>query len=157
MEVGLPRTKSASCCAHGAIPSGTCRREHVLPRASPNGEELTREKSPLIRACEDYLHDLIWHRCARAWSAAACISRPHPQMLPRLPPSAVLAVDDKGKTPLPTAIESAARAGLRPYFPEVTPLHSRQHESVTCQKGQVYFGRFYLGKYRETVAPLAPI
>lgn len=66
------------------LPAGACLATRV-----PTGEKLTREKVSLIRACEDYLHDLDLAQVRARLVGAACISRPHPQMLPRLPPSAV--------------------------------------------------------------------
>ena len=44
-RLALPRTKSASCCAHGDIPFGTFRREPVLPRASPRARSLRARRS----------------------------------------------------------------------------------------------------------------
>ena len=108
----LPRTKSASCCAHGAC----------LATRVPTGEELTREKVDLIRACEDYLHDLGLAQ-VRARLVGGCMHiEAAPADVTKIAVLGGAAVDGEGKTPLPAAIESALRElGCGHISPEVTP------------------------------------
>ena len=98
--------RSASCCAHGAIP----------------GEELTREKVDLIRACEDYLHDLGLEQVRARLVGGYMHIEAAPADIAKITALGGATVDGEGKTPLPAAIESALRElGCGHISPEVTP------------------------------------
>ncbi|MFB0916531.1 MAG: hypothetical protein QMB49_00855, partial [Collinsella sp.] len=99
------------------LPAGACLATRV-----PTGEELTREKVDLIRACEDYLHDLDLAQ-VRARLVGGCMHiEAAPADVAKIATLGGAAVDDKGKTPLPAVIESALRElGCDHISPEVTP------------------------------------
>lgn len=88
----------------------------------PTGEELTREKVNLIRACEDYLHDLGLAQ-VRARLVGGCMHiEAAPADVTKIAALGSAAVDGEGKTPLPAAIESALRElGCGRISPKVTP------------------------------------
>ena len=99
------------------LPAGACLATRV-----PTGEELTREKVDLIRACEDYLHDLDLAQ-VRARLIGGCMHiEAAPADVAKIATLGGNAVDAEGKTPLPAAIESALRElGCDHISPEVTP------------------------------------
>ena len=99
------------------LPAGACLATRV-----PTGEELTREKVDLIRACEDYLHDLDLAQ-VRARLIGGCMHiEAAPADVAKIAALGGNAVDAEGKTPLPAVIESALRElGCDHISPEVTP------------------------------------
>ena len=99
------------------LPAGACLATRV-----PTGEELTREKVDLIRACEDYLHDLDLAQ-VRARLVGGCMHiEAAPADVTKIAALGGATVDSEGKTPLPAAIESALRElGCAHISPEVTP------------------------------------
>ena len=83
------------------LPAGACLATRV-----PTGEELTREKVDLIRACEDYLHDLDLAQ-VRARLIGGCMHiEAAPADVAKIAALGGNAVDAEGKTPLPAVIES---------------------------------------------------
>ena len=107
------------------LPAGACLATRI-----PTGEELTREKVDLVRACEDYLHDLDLAQ-VRARLIGGCMHiEAAPSDVAKLAALGGTAVDDEGKTPLPAAIESALRdLGCGHISPEVTPyIHGNMNQ-----------------------------
>ena len=99
------------------LPAGACLATRV-----PTGEELTREKIDLIRACEDYLHDLDLAQVRTRLIGGYMHIEAAPADVAKIAALGGTAVDGKGKTPLPAAIESALRdLGCGHISPEVTP------------------------------------
>lgn len=99
------------------LPAGACLATRV-----PTGEELTRQKVDLIRACEDYLHDLDLAQ-VRARLVGGCMHiEAAPADVAKIAAFGGATVDGEGKTPLPAAIESAlCELGCAHISPEVTP------------------------------------
>ena len=107
------------------LPAGACLATRI-----PTGEELTREKVDLIRACEDYLHDLDLAQ-VRARLVGGCMHiEAAPSDVAKIAALGGTAVDDEGKTPLPAAIESALRnLGCNDISPTVTPyIHGNMNQ-----------------------------
>ena len=99
------------------LPAGACLATRI-----PTGEELTRDKVNLIRACEDCLHDLDLSQ-VRARLVGGCMHiEAAPSDVAKIAALGGTAVDVEGKTPLPAAIESALRnLGCSHIHPQVTP------------------------------------
>ncbi len=99
------------------LPAGACLATRI-----PTGEKLTREKVDLIRACEDYLHDLDLSQ-VRARLVGGCMHiEAAPSDVAKIAALGGTLVDAEGKTTLPAAIESALRdLGCNDISPEVTP------------------------------------
>ena len=107
------------------LPAGACLATRI-----PTGEELTREKVGLIRACEDYLHDLDLSQ-VRARLVGGCMHiEAAPSDVDKIAALGGTPVDAEGKTPLPAAIESALRnLGCGHISPEVTPyIHGNMNQ-----------------------------
>ena len=107
------------------LPAGACLATRI-----PTGEELTREKVDLIRACEDYLHDLDLLQ-VRARLVGGCMHiEAAPADVTKIAALGGTPVDAEGKTPLPAAIESALRnLGRSDISPEVTPyIHGAMNQ-----------------------------
>ena len=107
------------------LPAGACLATRV-----PTGEELTREKVDVIRACEDYLHDLDLAQ-VRARLIGGCMHiEAAPADVAKIAALGRTAVNDEGKAPLPAAIESALRnLGCGHISPEVTPyIHGNMNQ-----------------------------
>ncbi|MFQ7392840.1 MAG: hypothetical protein ACLRM9_05895 [Collinsella aerofaciens] len=104
------------------LPAGACLATRV-----PTGEELTREKVDLIRACEDYLHDLDLAQ-VRARLVGGCMPRGAPQIA-KIAALGSTAVDAEARPRCPPPSIGPARAGLRSYLPEVTPyIHGNMNQ-----------------------------
>ena len=107
------------------LPAGACLATRV-----PTGEKLTREKVDLIRACEDYLHDLGLSQ-VRARLVGGCMHiEAVPADITKIAALGGATVNAEGKTPLPAAIESALRElGCGHISPEVTPyIHGNMNQ-----------------------------
>ena len=107
------------------LPAGACLATRV-----PTGEELTHEKVDLIRACEDYLHDLgLAQVRARLVGGCMRIEAAHADVA-KIAALGGATVNAEGKTPLPAAIESALRElGCGHISPEVTPyIHGNMNQ-----------------------------
>ena len=107
------------------LPAGACLATRV-----PTGEELTREKVDLIRACEDYLHDLGLAQ-VRARLVGGCMHiEAAPADVAKIAALGGTTVNGEGKAPLPAAIESALRElGCGHISPEVTPyIHGNMNQ-----------------------------
>lgn len=99
------------------LPAGACLATRV-----PTGEELTRGKVNLIRACEDYLHDLGLAQVRARLVGGRMHIEAAPADVAKIAALGGATVDGEGKTPLPAAIESALRElGCAHISPEVTP------------------------------------
>lgn len=130
MEVGFTKNEERELLrAWGypvwSLPAGACLATRV-----PTGEELTREKVDLIRACEDYLHDLDLAQ-VRARLVGGCMHiEAAPADVTKIAALGGTAVDAEGKTPLPAAIESALRElGCGHISPEVAPyIHGAMNQ-----------------------------
>ena len=121
MEVGFTRTKSASCCAHGAIrlePAGGSMSCH----ARSHGRGAYAREGRFNPRLRDYLHDLDLAQ-VRARLISGCMHiEAAPADVAKIAALGGAAIDDKGKTPLPAVIESALRElGCDHISPEVTP------------------------------------
>ncbi len=99
------------------MPSGACLATRI-----PTGEELTRQKVDLVRACEDYLHGLGLTQ-VRARLIGGCLHlEAAPEDIKKLAALGGAPVDANGSTALPGAIESSLRnLGCGHISPEVTP------------------------------------
>lgn len=107
------------------LPAGACLATRV-----PTGEKLTREKVDLIRACEDYLHDLDLAQ-VRARLIGGCMHiEAAPDDVAKIAALGGTPVDAKGKTPLPAAIGAALRdLGCGHISPEVSPyIHGNMNQ-----------------------------
>ena len=107
------------------LPAGACLATRI-----PTGEELTREKVDLIRACEDYLHDLDLSQ-VRARLIGGCMHiEAAPSDVAKIAALGGSEIDAEGKTPLPAAIESALRnLGCGHISPEATPyIHGAMNQ-----------------------------
>lgn len=130
MEVGFTKDEERELLREWGypvwnLPAGACLATRV-----PTGEELTREKVDLIRACEDYLHDLDLAQ-VRARLIGGCMHiEAAPADVAKIAALGGTPVDAEGKTPLPAAIEAALRnLGCGHISPEVSPyIHGAMNQ-----------------------------
>lgn len=122
MEVGFTKDEERELLrAWGypvwSMPSGACLATRV-----PTGEELSREKVDLVRACEDYLHGLGLVQ-VRARLIGGCLHlEAAPEDVSKLAALGGGIVDASGKTAMPASVEAELRRlGCGHVSPEVAP------------------------------------
>lgn len=130
MEVGFTKDEERELLREWGYPVWNLPAGACLATRIPTGEKLTLEKIDLVRACEDYLHDLDLAQ-VRARLIGGCMHiEAAPDDVAKIAALGGTAVNDEGKTPLPAAIEAALRdLGCGHISPEVTPyIHGNMNQ-----------------------------
>lgn len=130
MEVGFTKDEERELLREWGYPVWNLPAGACLATRIPTGEKLTREKVDLIRACEDYLHDLDLAQ-VRARLIGGCMHiEAAPDDVAKIAALGGTAVNDGGKAPLPAAIEAALRElGCGHISSEVSPyIHGNMNQ-----------------------------